>query len=72
MLKSITALSFLIVIAGIALPGCGGQSKPDPRTRPDFVDTTDPSKVSLPAPPSGAGALPIAPDSRGAHSSHNK
>jgi hypothetical protein len=55
MLKSITALSFAAVIAGIALPGCSGQSKPDPRTRPDFVDTTDPSKVSLPAPPTGAG-----------------
>ncbi len=35
--------------------GCG-ESKPDPRSRPDFVDTSDPTKVQMPAlPPGGSG-----------------
>lgn len=42
----------MLVFAFVCLPflyatsGCG-PSKPDPRDRPDFVDTSDPGSVSL-------------------------
>ncbi len=37
----------------LSFAGCG-QSRPDPRERPDFVDTSDPSAVGDPAPATGA------------------
>ena len=46
----------LIVVGAI---GCSGETKPpDPRTRPDFVDTTDPTKVTMPALPAPGGGPP--------------
>ena len=42
----------MLIVLMIASPfmafasGCGN-GKPDPRDRPDFVDTSDPSKTSL-------------------------
>ena len=42
----------------VSLAGCGGEKKPDPRTRPDFVDTTDPTKVTMPALPQQGGGPP--------------
>lgn len=44
----------------VCTAGCG-ESKPDPRNRPDFVDTTDPSKVTMPALPPPGGSPPGAP-----------
>ena len=39
-------IACMLVMMGLGLPciGCG-ESKPDPREREDFVDTTDPSAV---------------------------
>jgi hypothetical protein len=31
----------------LSVIGCGGESKPDPRDRPDFIDTSDPGATSL-------------------------
>jgi hypothetical protein len=43
------AILSVLLLGAACLTGCG-EKKPDPRERPDFVDTTDPSKVSLPKP----------------------
>ena len=49
-------LASVLALSGICLTGCG-EKKPDPRTQPGFVDTTDPSKVTMPAlPQPGSGA----------------
>ena len=51
----------ILLILLLCLPMCGvgcGQSKPDPRDREDFVDTTDPSMVELPAPAGSGGGAP--------------
>ncbi len=49
-----------LLIAGLFMLVCAvgcGESKPDPRSRPDFVDTSDPTKVQMPSlPPGGPGA----------------
>jgi len=44
-----------LLLAGALLTGAGCEKKDDPRNRPDFVDTSDPSKVSqtMKAPPKG-------------------
>ncbi len=39
------ALLLVLLPCLMAVPGCGG-GKPDPRSRPDFVDTTDPSAAA--------------------------
>lgn len=49
-----------IFFAFVFVAGCGGPAKPDPRQRPDFIDTTDPSKVQMPAPSTNSGG-PAAP-----------
>ncbi|HUY90702.1 MAG TPA: hypothetical protein VMV10_18355 [Pirellulales bacterium] len=46
------------LLALACLTGCGGEKKPDPRQRPDFVDTTDPTKVMMPALPKPGGGPP--------------
>jgi hypothetical protein len=47
-------LSYLIVAALVFPLGCARE--PDPRERPDFVDTSDPSKVlDTMKPPPGQG-----------------
>lgn len=55
-------LGTLMLLICVCATGCG-ESKPDPRDRPDFVDTSDPSKLDLlPAlPPEGPGAGQKAP-----------
>lgn len=35
-----------LALVSVSLSGCG-EKKPDPRDRPDFVDTSDPSKTSM-------------------------
>jgi hypothetical protein len=49
-------LMLLVACSALLTPfvGCG-QSKPDPRKRPDFVDTSDPSKVGGMLPPTTEG-----------------
>lgn len=44
-----------LLVAGALLAGVGCEKKEDPRNRPDFIDTSDPSKVSqtMKAPPKG-------------------
>lgn len=44
-MRSINLFSALTAILFV-IPACG-PSKPDPRDRPDFVDTSDPGSVSL-------------------------
>jgi hypothetical protein len=55
-------LALMLLCFSISLAGCG-ESKPDPRSRPDFVDTSDPSAVPAPDAATGAegGAGPAAP-----------
>lgn len=58
--------AFAAILMVAATAGCGGKPKPNPQARPDFIDTTDPSKVTLPtpkgtAPASGAPAGSQAP-----------
>ena len=56
---------FALILSLLLLPyaGCGG-GKPDPRDRPDFVDTSDPSKVLVPA--AEPGKTPAQPPAGGA------
>lgn len=50
-------LGGLLILVGVT--GCSsGNKPPDPRDRPDFVDTTDPSMVSMPALPSPKNGPP--------------
>jgi hypothetical protein len=47
-MRNLFALLLMISLtpAVAALVGCG-EEKPDPRSRPDFVDTSDPSKIQM-------------------------
>jgi hypothetical protein len=70
-MKTITTL----LVAGAVFLAAGCKKKDDdPRNRPDFVDTSDPSKLKMPGPPkakgggagaagagAGAGAAPKGP-----------
>jgi hypothetical protein len=40
-------VTLLIVIMMFSFSGCG-ESKPDPRDHPNFVDTTDPNDLKMP------------------------
>jgi hypothetical protein len=44
-------VAFMVLSLACSLPalsGCGGRKpKEDPKSRPDFVDTSDPSKVEM-------------------------
>ena len=55
MRKSSAVLSILAVLACVELSGCGGKSRPDPSTRPGFVDTSDPTKLVMPPLPAPGG-----------------
>jgi hypothetical protein len=54
-------MRIIIVLVLLCFPmsfaGCG-KSKPDPRDRPDFVDTSDPSAIPAPTPATEGGAPP--------------
>ena len=39
------AITLGLVAFSLMLGGCAGEKKPDPKERPGFVDTSDPSKV---------------------------
>jgi hypothetical protein len=45
----------LLTFSALLMPCVGCESKPDPRDRPDFVDTSDPSKVGGMLPPTTEG-----------------
>lgn len=47
-MRSFVALLALASVS-LSLSGCG-ESKPDPRDRPDFIDTSDPGSTSLYSP----------------------
>jgi len=51
-MKTITTL----LVAGAVFLTLGCEKKEDPRDRPDFIDTSDPSKVKLAPPAKGKGA----------------
>jgi len=62
-MKTITTL----LVAGAVFLAAGCKKDEDPRNRPDFVDTSDPSKLKMPGTPkakaggafgAGAGAPP--------------
>lgn len=48
-------LALLLLCFPVSFVGCS-ESKPDPQDREDFVDTSDPSMVDLPADPGVAEA----------------
>ena len=50
-------LALLLLCFPLSLAGCT-KSKPDPRDREDFVDTSDPSLVDMPADASEGGGAP--------------
>jgi len=56
---------FALLLCLLLVPyvGCGG-GKPDPRDRPDFVDTTDPGSVVVPS--AAPGKAPAQPPGGGA------
>jgi len=52
---------FAALAAGILLVGVGCEKTPDPRERPGFIDTSDPSKVAgTMTPPPGKTKDPTA------------
>jgi hypothetical protein len=57
------ALTLLVAMSALLMPCFGCESKPDPREREDFVDTTDPSALPALEPTTGAPgeAGPAAP-----------
>lgn len=54
--------STTLLALGMVLTAVGCNHKPDPRSRPGFVDTSDPSKVmqTMTAPPTGKATGPAA------------
>ena len=41
--------ALLLLCSPMVLAGCAGDSKPDPRERENFVDTSDPTMIAEPA-----------------------
>jgi hypothetical protein len=58
-MSKLVALLLLLLLM-LPLAGCGS-SKPDPRDRPDFVDTSDPSSIGGMAPRDTGGPGRAAP-----------
>lgn len=44
-----TLIQSMLILSLLISCGCG-TGKPDPRDHPNFVDTTDPTKLRLPGP----------------------